>query len=154
VIAGEFGGAAVAGIRGAANGFAAPAGLGATWNQGSYTWNYVTVGSASNYGHRPAGGYANQYLAWVFQDSSQVGSPERYGWIEVSLSINNVTVPAGGSGPNVTIWGYAYDDSGAKPLMGQVPEPTSLSLLALGAMALGSRGLRQWRRHRDTIAKA
>lgn len=151
VVAGDFGGGAAAGVRGAANGFAAVGALGATWNQGANSWNFVTVGQAQQYGHTPASGYDHQYLAWMFHDASQAGSPVRYGWADVSLSIGNVNTGLPGSGPNVTIWGYAYDDTGAKPNLGIVPEPTSLSLLVLGAMAFGARGLRAWRRDRDVV---
>lgn len=147
VVAGDFGGGAAAGVRGAA-GFAAVGALGATWNQGANTWNFVTVGQAQQYGHTPTSGYDHQYLAWAFQDSSQAGLPMRYGWADVSLSIGNVSTGIPGSGPNVTVWGYAYDNTGAKPNLGIVPEPTSLSLLVMGALAFGARGLRAWRRDR------
>lgn len=155
VLVGQRGGTAVAGVRGLTNpnGFAAPLAPGASWNNGLATFYNVAVGTASNYGHRPAFGYDHNYLAWVFADSSQ-GNALRYGWVEISLSINNVT--GGGSGPNVTIWGYAWDNTGAKPDMGDmpVPEPSSGALLVFGAMALGSRGLRNWRRNRDTVSKS
>ncbi len=60
------------------------------------------------------------------------------------------------TGPNVTIWGYAYDNTGAKPTMGQlpVPEPSSGALLVMGAMALGARGLRKWRQKRLPVNPA
>jgi hypothetical protein len=154
VVAGDFGGGASAGVRGLANGFAAVGALGATWNQGAATWNYVTVGLAQQYGHTPNSGYDHQYLAWAFQDSSQAGSPWRYGWADVSLSIGNVNSGIPGSGPNVTIWGYAYDNTGAKPNLGIVPEPSSISLLVLGAMAFGARGLRAWRRDRAAACES
>jgi hypothetical protein len=156
VIAGDLATGAPVGIRGNSVGFAVPLPLGATWSQGNVgdnTWNFVTVGTAYYNGRTPSSGYDHQYLAWAFEDSSQAGSPLRYGWVEVSLSIGNVTLnPA--SGPNVTIWGYAYDNSGLKPAMGQVPEPTSLSLLVLGALALGARGVRSWRRERAAAGKS
>jgi hypothetical protein len=90
----------------------------------------------------PANDYGPQYLAWFFKDSTQADAL-RYGWAEISLSVG--TFAAGG--PTVTIWGYAYDDTGLKPTMGQqvVPEPASGALLVMGAMALGARGLRKWR---------
>jgi hypothetical protein len=153
VLAGDRGGG-LGGIRGAANGFAAPLAPGASWNAGGVNTFYnVAVGTASNTGHRPTFGYDHNYLAWVFSDSSQ-GNALRYGWVEISLSINNVN--GGGSGPNVTIWGYAWDNTGAKPGMGDmpVPEPSSAALLVFGAMAWGARGLRDWRRNRDTVSKS
>ncbi|MGC3960530.1 MAG: PEP-CTERM sorting domain-containing protein [Verrucomicrobiota bacterium] len=111
----------------------------------------VAAGIAKDIGgNTPSASYDHQYLAWVFQDDT-IGSVNRYGWVEVSLSVANYP-----TGPNVTIWGYAYDDTGAKPTMGQlnVPEPTSGALLALGAMALGSRGLRKWRQVRQPVNPA
>jgi hypothetical protein len=154
VIAGDSGGG-FGGIRGAANGFAAPLAPGASWNAGGVNTFYnVAVGTASNLDHRPTFSYDHNYLAWVFADSSQ-GNALRYGWVEISLSIGNITGnPA--SGPNVTIWGYAWDNTGAKPAMGDmpVPEPSSGALMVFGAMALGSRGLRNWRRNRDTVSKS
>ena len=148
VIAGDLGGRAGAGIRGGEDGFAAAAAAGAAWSQGQFTWRYVTVGIASNGGHTPTGDYDKQYLAWTFTDSTP-GGGNRYGWVEVSLNVNNVVSGNPTSGPKVTIWGYAYDNTGAKPNLGQVPEPTSLSLLVFGALALGARGMRSWRRERD-----
>lgn len=152
VIAGDLGGGAAGGIGRDANFYAVPMPFGATWSQ-------VGVGLAVNVaagiardigGNTPTTGYDNQYLAWVFQDDS-IGGVSRYGWVEVSLSMANYP-----TGPNVTIWGYAYDDTGAKPTMGQlnVPEPSSGALLVMGAMALGARGLRKWRQTRLPVNPA
>ena len=58
------------------------------------------------------------------------------------------------TGPNVTIWGYAYDNTGAQLTMGSVPEPGSAAVLAVGALMLGARGLRNWRHHRETAGKS
>ena len=153
VIAGDLDAAApVHGkIQQDANGFAVPQPFGAAWDQPGLALFFTAyVGSAGEGGHTPLNGYDHQYLAWQFSDSDQAGAL-RYGWMEISLSIT--TYP---TGPNVTLYGYAYDDTGAKPTMGQqsVPEPTSMSLLALGALALGARGLRTWRRERDTAGKS
>jgi hypothetical protein len=154
VIAGQVGGSVLAGVRGLAGGFAAPLAPGASWNNGVATFYNVAVGTASNYDHTPTFGYDRNFLAWVFADTTQANEL-RYGWIEISLSIGNVTGnPA--SGPTVTIWGYAYDNTGAKPGMGQlpVPEPTSGALVVFGALALGARGVRNWRRNRDLAGKS
>ncbi len=146
VIAGNLGGGADAGVRGLGNGFVVPLGLGAAWDQGVGTLASAAVGVENEDGIRtPASGYSNQYLAWMFADSTQ-GDALRYGWVEISLSYEN-------DGPLVTIFRYAYDDSGAKPTMGAVPEPSSSALLAIGAMALGARGLRKWREKRQTVSQ-
>ncbi len=157
VIAGDLGTVAQApgGIQGKAvvvNGvpFAVPRAFGDAWDQPGLALFYtVYVGSAGTRGHTPANSYDHQYLAWQFSDSTQSGAL-RYGWMEIGLSIINYP-----TGPNVTLYGYAWDNTGAKPTMGQqpVPEPTSVSLLALGALALGARGLRAWRRDRVAAGK-
>lgn len=136
-------------MRGNAGG-AVPVDLGASWSAGgSALFVNAAVGWASELGQSPASGYDHKYLAWYFEDA---GNP-RYGWAEVSLSIALVNP---GSGANLTIWGYAYDNTGAKPTMGQmpVPEPTSGALLVMGAMALGARGLRQWRQKREAARQS
>jgi hypothetical protein len=150
VLAGDRGGAAPVGIRANANFFAAPLPQGATWDQaGVGTAIDAFVGTASDSGGiTPSTGYDRQYLAWVFTDSTQ-GDQLRYGWAEVSLAVAGYNA----GGPTVTVWGYAYDNTGAKPTMGQtpVPEPTSGALMIMGAMALGARGLRQWRQNRPPV---
>jgi len=150
VLAGDRGFGAPAGIWGNSFAFAAPLPFDATWSAGGVGLFYnVAVGTAHfgtlAIGQYPATGYDRQYLAWIFQDSSQ-GNAQRYGWVEISLSM----APYNSGGPNVTIWGYEYDDSGVRPNMGSVPEPGSGALFALGALALGSRGLRKWRQNRTT----
>jgi hypothetical protein len=54
---------------------------------------------------------------------------EDYGWIK--LSVSGGTNPY--TGPTATIEGWAYDDAGGDITTGEVPEPTALALLALGA---------------------
>jgi hypothetical protein len=150
VVAGDVGTAlqAPGKIQGDANVFAVPLGFGAAWDQGLGLFYNVAVGTGGEAGHRPANGYDHQYLAWQFSDSTQ-GGAVRHGWMEIGLSVVNYP-----TGPNVTLYGYAYDNTGAKPSMGQVPEPTPMGLLVLGAMTLGSRGLRAWRQRRDAARKA
>lgn len=153
VLAGDRGGASPAGIRANANGLVAPLAFGATWNAGGVgTFYNAAVGVVNDLGGKlPAAGYDHQYLAWMFADSTQSGAI-RFGWVEISLAMNNY-IPGG---PLVTIWGYAYDNTGAKPTMGQqpVPEPTSGALMVMGAMALGARGLRKWRQKREAVAQS
>lgn len=153
VSAGQMGGTATAGVRVTPtySFFAKILPGGATWSSGSGgLWSYGSMGWATSYDQSPSLGFSNQYLAWTFADTTQ-GGEFLYGWIEVSLSM----LRPPGSGPKVTITGYAYEDTpGVKLNMGQIPEPSSGGLLALGALALGSRGLRRWRRNRSKSGEA
>jgi hypothetical protein len=120
--------------------------FGGAWSQGLQYYS-VPVGIVNDLNaSSPAAGYERQYLAWFFEDSTQ-GNTRFYGWAEVSLSMASYNL----GGPTVTVWGYAYDDTGAQPTMGQgIPEPSSGALLVMGAMALGARGLRKWRQSRPS----
>jgi len=132
--------------------FLIPAAEGKTWDQigGASAVSSVNgfVAKANGYGVVPSS-FIHLYLAFKFKDSTQVGSPVYYGWIDASLSN-----PLSGSGPDVTIFSYAYDNTGAKIPMGAVPEPGSAALLALGALALGAQGVRSWRRKRPTVSNS
>ena len=133
-----------------ASSFVIPVGAGMTWDQVIVNAQGKTavqslvgsVATANPLGHKP-NSFDHLYFPFIFKDSTVINSPTRYGWIEVSLSN-----PANNSGPDVTIFGYAYDDTGAHLATGVVPEPASMTLLALGALALGAKGLRSWRRNR------
>jgi len=130
--------------------FAAPAGAGMLWNQ--IPGNSAAVGSvgAANLYLRNPASYNDVYFAFRFRDSTQ-GNQLRYGWINVSLDNRPL---ATGEGPHLTIFGWAYDSTGAQIPMGMVPEPSSAAILALGALALGSKGVRSWRRNRATTEKS
>jgi hypothetical protein len=141
----------------AQGGFVVPLNAGQAWDQGFQTYLNAGVGVATAVyypilptarGRNPLNGYDHKFLAWAFTDTTQ-GGATRYGWVEISLLITDFPV-----GPNVTIWGYAYDNTGAEPTMGQIPEPASGSLMALGALALGARGLRSWRRNKVAAANS
>jgi hypothetical protein len=126
---------------------------GATWDEPANLFFNIPVGYAGEAGViNPGTGYNNRYLAWWFVDDSLQTPAERYGWAEINLNV----VGFFGGGPTVTVLRYAYDNTGAKPTMGQlpVPEPASGALFALGAMALGARGLRQWRQNRQPVKQA
>ncbi len=93
--------------------------------------------------------FSHQYSMFVFQGC---GAPKCYGWIELSLSVRNRPGLGqnGANGPNLDIFGYAYDDTGAKIPAGytgpgSIPEPASLELAGFGALVLGAAGVRRWR---------
>jgi len=104
---------------------------------------FATAQTSTHFGNN----YSGEYLAFEFKDSSVTGSPLRYGWAELSLANGNLFT--GGNFPALTVTGWAYDNTGAQIPMGAkgpVPEPGSMTLLALGALTLGAKGLRSWRR--------
>ena len=119
------------------------------------TWNTV-AGAASVYGFAAANtfngaspaSFSDKYMLFRFKDSTQVGTPLRYGWVELSLANS----PGNAANPEIAVLGYAYDTSGAFLASGQVPEPSAPALLALGALTLGAKGLRSWRKNRQAKA--
>jgi len=128
-----------------ATGFVLPVGKSILWGQinqpGLYKTGFVGISNSYNGAHFP-NAYDHQYLAFRFQNSTK-GNAWNYGWIELSEHF-----PASGGGPQVTIFGSAYDDSGAQIATGIVPEPSAASLMAFGALTLGAAGVRSWRRKR------
>ncbi len=103
------------------------------------------VGGGANFYAFGPGSYNDKYLLFRFKDSTQPGNPLRYGWVELSLANS-----AGNTGhPLISVEGYAYDTTGAFLASGQVPEPSAPALLALGALTLGAKGLRSWRKNRQ-----
>jgi hypothetical protein len=107
------------------------------------------VGGGANYYVFGPASYNDKYLLFRFKDSTQAGNPLRYGWVELSLANS-----AGNTGhPLISVEGYAYDTTGAFLASGQVPEPSAPALLALGALTLGAKGLRSWRKNRQAGTK-
>lgn len=123
---------------------------GQVWNAGvGNTSVYGFAGTNKYNGHRP-GSYNDMFMLFEFKDSTQPGSPMRFGWVELSLANsgnNNL------GQPDLTIEGYAWDTTGTTLASGQVPEPSATALLALGALTLGAKGLRSWRKNRPAAAK-
>jgi hypothetical protein len=120
-------------------------------NSAGLTWDAIvdTVGSSARIGWRDLpggtatpgnvngpGSFTDKYIAFRFEDTD-AGNALRYGWVGLSMTVDANT------GPDVTVHGWAYDDSGEKIATGVVPEPSSVALTALGALALG--GVRRWR---------
>jgi len=125
--------------------FVVRANAGQQWNPGGHAASnaFVAVGNYVT-GFPPS--FTDKYFLFEFRDSTQAGSPLRFGWIEASLAVS----PGNSGQPDLAIEGYAYDTTGAFLASGQVPEPSTPALLALGAMALGAKGLRSWRKNRPS----
>ena len=83
------------------------------------------------------------YMAFKFKDSTLPPADNvRYGWVDLGL------LNANGAIPILTIFGYAYVDTGARIQTGIIPEPAPIALLAIGALTLGAKGVRSWLRKR------
>jgi len=117
-----------------------PAGM--AWNQVAGNVSISGTMGLANYGAHNPNSYGPEYMLFRFKDSTQ-GNALRYGWAEVSLGNGNLNST---EGPDVTISRYAYDTTGAQLPTGQVPEPNSVELLALGALVFGAKGVRCWKR--------
>lgn len=83
--------------------------------------------------------YNDKYALFRFDLDSQTD----YGWLELSVG--------GGQYPFVNVLGYAYQTNGKPIKAGDVPEPQRLPV-ALGALALGAIGLKEWRKKRNAVA--
>ena len=105
----------------------------------------VTAFGAGN----PAGNFTDQYALFRFTSSIFPTGP-LYGRLELSSTVGADSL--GPDAPTVTISGWAYDDSGAQILAGSVPEPSTMALTGLAALALGATGLRRWRAARKPAA--
>lgn len=68
-----------------------------------------------------------------------------YGWVRVATTAPDAA--AGTRGLPAFFIDYAYENTGAPIQAGAVPEPaTTTAMLGLGALTLGTTGLRRWRR--------
>jgi hypothetical protein len=77
-------------------------------------------------------GAGSGYLGIKFSEAGVNGGSPMYGWIQISKNAGTPT--AAPTGINILDW--AYDNSGASISAGNVPEPSSLALLAAGATGL------------------
>jgi hypothetical protein len=95
-------------------------------------------------GHSGTNG--NFYKLFQFTGSSPLSGD--YGWVYFQQSVSDTT------GPDVHILGMAYDDQGNQLPAGDtsVPEPATMAMTGLAALALGATGLRRWRAARKPAA--
>lgn len=114
---------------------------------GSRRWRTSVDGGHRNsvVGNVP---FSHEYA--LFKFTSAAGQTD-YGWIQLSYSVTNSFGTNPALGPDLTIIDYAWDNSGAKLPAGatSIPEPGTMGLTGLGALALGAVGLRRWRKNRS-----
>ena len=139
-----FRGAVSAAFNGITGGYAYVSRLGAGQNPATHPFITSAGGFVPGYGTLAfRGGYGgDQWLAagvgfvgFRFNNGSGV----QYGWARITMN--------GSPFNSFTLNDFAYADVGETILTGQVPEPGSLGLLALGAA-----GLVAWRKHRAKAA--
>uniref|UniRef100_Q027P8 PEP-CTERM protein-sorting domain-containing protein n=1 Tax=Solibacter usitatus (strain Ellin6076) TaxID=234267 RepID=Q027P8_SOLUE len=118
---------------------------------GTRLWGSTIRGSGTPYTvHSTAGvgPFSDKYALFRIGE----GSDTLYGWLHLSFSITDAFGADATLGPDLTILGWAYDDSGAQLAAGQTtapdtatPEPASAVSTGLAALAMGAVGLRKWR---------
>ena len=92
---------------------------------------YFTPGGNTNVGAQVTLNAAN-YFGVRFNNEAL--SATNFGWLEITF---------GATASDRAITRYVYENSGAGITIGAVPEPTSLSVLALGALGLVARRRRR-----------
>ncbi|HZZ44190.1 MAG TPA: PEP-CTERM sorting domain-containing protein [Tepidisphaeraceae bacterium] len=79
------------------------------------------------------------YMGIEFTEASVNGGAPVFGWVQIAKTVDGE--PARGGSTGITFVDWAYDDSGASIIAGatSLPEPSSLALLATGAIGLFAR---------------
>jgi hypothetical protein len=110
---------------------------------GGRAWRSTVDGGAHSSNLAGISPFSHEYALFRFRTAAGLTD---YGWVQLSYSVG--TNP--GSGPDLKIIDYAWDNSGAMLPAGDsgVPEPSTAGLMGLGALALGAAGLRRWRKSR------
>jgi len=116
---------------------------------GGRAWRSTANGGAISSALTGLAPFSHEYA--LFRFTTAAGLTD-YGWVQLSYSVG--TDP--GSGPDLTIIDYAWNNSGALLPAGDtgVPEPSTAGLMGLGALALGAAGLRRWRKSRQAAKAA
>lgn len=70
---------------------------------------------------------SDNYVGFRFTSADVNGGAPVYGWAQIQLP------PEGDEEGNMKLIGWAYENTGAPIVVGAVPEPSGLALLALGA---------------------
>jgi len=129
-----------------AGAFTAPEAF-ANVNLGAVSFSSSSGFSAINTGNAAFSG-SSKYLLFRFTNLST--TQVNFGWIELTNATTGFTGELT-SLYSVTLGQWAYDDSGAEILAGQVapvPEPATATLAMGGALVAGAAGLRRWRKQR------
>jgi hypothetical protein len=93
--------------------------------------------------------FSLEYALFKF---TPAGGPTEYGWLLLSYSVSKGFGANAALGPDLNILNYAYDNSGNPLAAGAgVPEPGTMTLTGLGALALGAIGLRRWRKSSQAV---
>jgi hypothetical protein len=79
-------------------------------------------------------GTGNGYMGIEFSEASVNGGNPVFGWVQISKTVAGE--PPRGGPTGITFVDWAYEDSGAGIGTGLLPEPSSLALLAAGAVGL------------------